>query len=192
MVRFFEPFFFEELPAKDVSAQQAYLTVAADTDVYQGLFGVDYGYEDAEGVSPTEREYIYATVNLLLANPVYLVGYIEQMGTGTNDVIDRCVELGLRKPEFHLDENFTVVMWRKEVIEKDNGGENVTLNGILNEKQKGVMDFITASPGVQAQVIIDQLAIPRDSLNIILKVLTDRDLIERRGSKKIGGYYIKK
>ena len=162
MVRFFEPFFFEELPAKDVSAQQAYLTVAADTDVYQGLFGVDYGYEDAEGVSPTEREYIYATVNLLLANPVYLVGYIEQMGTGTNDVIDRCVELGLRKPEFHLDENFTVVMWRKEVIEKDNGGENVTLNGILNEKQKGVMDFITASPGVQAQVIIDQLAIPRD------------------------------
>lgn len=44
---------------------------------------------------------------------MYLAGYIEQVGTGTNDVIDRCGELGLRKPEFHQDENFTVVMWRK-------------------------------------------------------------------------------
>jgi len=55
-----------------------------------------------------------------------------------------------------------------------------------------VLDFIAASPGVQAQIIIDQLAIPRDTLNKILKVLTDRELIERRGSKKTGGYYVKK
>ena len=33
MGRFFEPFLFEELPAKDVSAEQAYLTEVADTDV---------------------------------------------------------------------------------------------------------------------------------------------------------------
>ena len=44
----------------------------------------------------------------LLANPVYLAGYIEQVGTGTNDVIDRCVELGLRKPEFRQDEDVKV------------------------------------------------------------------------------------
>ena len=63
MGRFFEPFLFEELPAKDVSAQQAYLTEVKDTDVYLGIFGVDYGYEDAEGISPTEREYDCATAN---------------------------------------------------------------------------------------------------------------------------------
>ena len=63
MGRFFEPFLFEELPAKDVSAQQAYLTEVADTEVYLGLFGVEYGYEDIEGVSPTEREYDCATKN---------------------------------------------------------------------------------------------------------------------------------
>ena len=63
MGRFFEPFLFEELPAKDVSAQQAFLTEVAETDVYLGLFGVDYGYEDAEGISPTEREYDCATEN---------------------------------------------------------------------------------------------------------------------------------
>ena len=37
------------------------------------------------------------------------------MGTGTTDIIDRCVENGLRKPEFHQDEDFRTVLWRPEV-----------------------------------------------------------------------------
>lgn len=36
----------------------------------------------------------------VLANPVYLSGYIEQMGTGTTDIIDHCLEYGLRKPDW--------------------------------------------------------------------------------------------
>ena len=84
------------------------------------------------------------------------------------------------------------VIYSVEYKEGENGTLSGTLNGTLNERQNEVMDFIKASPGVQAQVIIDQLAIPRDTLNKILKVLTDRELIERRGSKKTGGYYIKK
>ncbi len=85
-------------------------------------------------------------------------------------------------------------------VEMGNGGLNGTLsgtlsgtlNGTLNERQKDVLDFITATPGVQAQAIIDKLLIPRDTLNKILKVLTDRGFIERCGSKKTGGYYVKK
>lgn len=50
-------------------------------------------------VEKLNGEHASLPVNPLLANPVYLAGYIEQVGTGTNDVIDRCVELGLRKPE---------------------------------------------------------------------------------------------
>lgn len=59
--RFFEPFIFEELPAVNLSAPEAYLTEAAQSDIYLGLYGRDYGYEDSEGVSPTEREYDTAT-----------------------------------------------------------------------------------------------------------------------------------
>lgn len=70
----------------------------------------------------------YSELRIIL---LYLAGYIEQVGTGTNDVIDRCVEIGLRKPEFRQDENFTVVMWRKEVDEKNNEGVNGELNGTL-------------------------------------------------------------
>ena len=59
--RFFMPFIFEELPAINSSAQEAYLTEAGQCDIYIGLFGERYGYEDKEGISPTEREYDVAT-----------------------------------------------------------------------------------------------------------------------------------
>jgi hypothetical protein len=44
------------MPASEVSAQKAYLTQAAECHIYLGIFGTQYGYEDAEGISPTERE----------------------------------------------------------------------------------------------------------------------------------------
>lgn len=59
--QFFVPFIFEDLPASEISAQKAYLSQAAACHIYLGIFGTQYGYEDAEGVSPTEREYDTAT-----------------------------------------------------------------------------------------------------------------------------------
>ena len=55
--RFFEVFLFERLPAKAQSAEHVYLEELEKCDVYLGLFGNDYGWEDANGVSPTHKEY---------------------------------------------------------------------------------------------------------------------------------------
>ena len=55
--KFFKPFIFEELPAINMSAQEAYLHEAEHCDIYLGIYGQQYGNEDAEGVSPTEREF---------------------------------------------------------------------------------------------------------------------------------------
>ena len=70
--RFFEPFLFEELPAQDKSAQMAYMTEASKSGIYMLLVGERYGYEDVEGVSPTEREYDAAT-----ANHAYRIAFIK-------------------------------------------------------------------------------------------------------------------
>jgi len=59
--KFFEPFIFEHMEAKDQPAQKVYLTQVEMSDIYIGLFGEKYGYEDFEGVSPTEKEYDLAT-----------------------------------------------------------------------------------------------------------------------------------
>jgi len=47
--RFFDPFIFEKLPALDQSPSEMYLEKVAHCDIYIGLIGRHYGYEDAEG-----------------------------------------------------------------------------------------------------------------------------------------------
>ena len=58
-----DAFLFEDLPARDQKADDAYLREVNTCDLYVGLFGNDYGYEDSEGLSPTEREFARATAN---------------------------------------------------------------------------------------------------------------------------------
>ena len=59
--RFFDVFVFEDLPAKDRRADNVYLREVGQCDLYIGLLGNEYGAEDADGVSPTEREFDLAT-----------------------------------------------------------------------------------------------------------------------------------
>jgi len=54
-------FIFEDLPATDRRADEVYLGEVERCEVYIGLFGHEYGSEDSEGISPTEREYDHAT-----------------------------------------------------------------------------------------------------------------------------------
>jgi predicted HTH transcriptional regulator len=56
-----EVFLFEELPAKDLRADQVYLDEVKRCDIYVGIFGYDYGNADKDGISPTEYEYDYAS-----------------------------------------------------------------------------------------------------------------------------------
>ena len=55
--RFYEVFLFEDVPAQNRRADELYPDEVARCDIYLGLFGCDYGHEDADGVSPTEREF---------------------------------------------------------------------------------------------------------------------------------------
>lgn len=59
--RFFDVFLFEDLPAQDRRADDVYLAEVDRCDVYIGLFGKEYGFEDTNGLSPTEQEFKEAT-----------------------------------------------------------------------------------------------------------------------------------
>ena len=59
--RFLDTFLFEDLPASDRKADDVYLEKVERCDVYLGVFGSEYGSEDADGLSPTEREFDVAT-----------------------------------------------------------------------------------------------------------------------------------
>ena len=51
--------------------------------------------------------------NPLLAHAMYLVAYVERMGTGTLDMIRRCSEAGLPEPEFAVAEGFVTTIRRR-------------------------------------------------------------------------------
>ena len=61
MRRFFDVFLFEDVPALDRRPDSLYLDEVEQSDLYVGLFGNDYGSEDVDGISPTEREFDQAT-----------------------------------------------------------------------------------------------------------------------------------
>ena len=215
---FFDVFLFEDVPASDRRPDALYLDEVEQSDLYVGLFGNDYGTEDEDGISPTEREFDQATAsgihrlifvkgtdnsirdqavdfvlskialsvgtraestqapvsyeipkevvteaivnavahrdytdnasiqvmlfsdrlevlnpgrlpptltleqlrdthqsvpyNRLLARSLYLNRYIEEMGTGTLDMIRRCRDASLPEPEFTDTSGFKTTIWR--------------------------------------------------------------------------------
>jgi len=60
--QFFEVFLFEDVPAADRRADSVYLFEVDRCGIYVGLFGNEYGFADAAGLSPTEREFDRATL----------------------------------------------------------------------------------------------------------------------------------
>lgn len=60
--------------------------------------------------------------NPLLAHAMYLVEYIEKMGTGTLDMIRRCAAAGLAEPEFAVMDGFVATI-RRPVEASFSGGQ---------------------------------------------------------------------
>lgn len=72
--RVFDSFVFEEdVVACDRRTDELYIDELKKCDIYIGLIGNEYGYEDAEGVSPTEREFDEAT-RLGLKRLIFVIG----------------------------------------------------------------------------------------------------------------------
>jgi len=79
--------------------------------------------------------------NPLIANPLYLTGYAERLGTGTADIIKQCLDIGLKPPSFSQTQHFRITFWRNVDTLNENSitlNENsITLNEnsiTLNEK----------------------------------------------------------
>lgn len=112
--------------------------------------------------------------NPLLAHPVYLAGYIEQIGTGTTDVIDRCVAQGLARPMFVQDDDFLLTLYRRtpqdttQVTAQDNS---------LNNSE---IDYSTAQVTAQVKVEVTAQVIR------LLRILGDREMNKAELMKVLG------
>lgn len=73
---------------------------------------------------------------------MFWTGYIEKVGTGTEDIVNLCKEKGLKTPEYHQEEDFRVVIWRKAKREskgKSKGESKGESKGRTKDKIKRAM-----------------------------------------------------
>ena len=139
--------------------------------------------------------------NPLIANPLFLTGDIERVGTGISDMIDKCIAMGLRKPVFTQDEGFKVTLWRHIETESDIGeqiGEQIggqisgqiggQINDTLTDRQKEILDILDNNPRITRSQLSQKLQINKSAIYKHLDKLKTKGLIERIGPDK-GGYW---
>lgn len=66
---------------------------------------------------------------------------------------------------------------------------NGQLNGQLNEGQQETLNYIIQHQGCNTTIIAKELGKPFRTVDKHVRVLLSLSIIERRGSKKTGGYY---
>ena len=76
-----------------------------------------------------------------------------------------------------------------EAVQPEANVCDICVTSELSAVQQTVLDAIKSYPGRNVPTLSDETDIPAKSIERHVKVLTERGLIEHRGSKKTGGYH---
>ena len=111
---------------------------------------------------------------------------VEKIGSGIPRMCQLMKDAGLPAPIFDTKGFFTVT-FMKPVKEKQVG----TINGTIKEREKQIVSLLELHEGLSAVAIAAQLNVGLRTLMRSIKTLSDNGVIEYRGAKKTGGYFIK-
>ena len=131
--------------------------------------------------------------NKTVAEIFFKAGFIEAWGRGISKIITGFKRAKLPIPDFEAKMGGIVVTVYRKTRGNDglNNGLNDGLNDGLNERQKKVLKEIKSTPGIKGKELSEHLNIPIDTIDRYIKLFTSKNLVERKGSKKTGGYYVK-
>ena len=124
--------------------------------------------------------------NPLIANTLYLSKDIEKWGSGIKRIYDECKGAGIKVVFEKESTGFKVIFYRPVGFVA--GG----LNEGLNEGLKSLLKVIDENPGIKAKdtsLLLNNR--PLKTIERQITILVEKSLIERKGSKKTGGYFIK-
>ena len=121
--------------------------------------------------------------NPLLADPMYLSGYIEKVGTGTEDIIRKCREYGLRTPEFYQEEDFRVVIWRTAEFRSDPKAIQSDPKAIQSDPNKveALIRLVKVNPSISRAELAKQLGLSERQVRKIIDCLRAEGRLVRRG-----------
>ncbi len=156
--------------------------------------------------------------NRSIARIFFLIGFIENWGTGFPRIVEACRANGNPMPEFEEKAGaFVITFYKRRINEGISEGINEGLNEGLNEGINeglneginegineringglnggingginGLYDYITDHPGQRIIEMSMELNIPEKTLERWIRSLKEQGKIIFRGSKKTGGYF---
>lgn len=129
--------------------------------------------------------------NPLLAEPMYLSGLIEKMGTGTEDIIRECTAYGLSLPEFHQEFDFRTIIWRKK-REDDTKDDTKDDANELTERQRYIVELISSNDTITIEEMIQKTKKSSITIKRDLATLQQKGYIIRKGGRKEGQWIVMK
>jgi ATP-dependent DNA helicase RecG len=124
--------------------------------------------------------------NPLIAKQFFLIKYIEEVGTGTNKIIEWCKEWGLPEPEFEFTGSSIIVTFRKHALTKD------YLSSLgLNERQKKAIEYIEKYNRITNKEYQELNNVSNKTAYQDLFNLLKRQMIEKVGAGKYVYYVLR-
>ena len=138
---------------------------------------------------------------------MYWNGYIEKVGTGTEDIITKCHDYGLQTPEFHQEEDFRVVIWRNKSetdpnviqidpndvrsdVRNDVRSDVRNVESTIGKEESVILNMMRSNPSVTAMLISQELKLSLRSIQRYMTSLREKGLIRREGSTKRGKWIV--
>jgi len=129
------------------------------------------------------KEHLSVPVNPFLARPFYLVGYINQLGYGTQNVVKWCRKAGLPDPKFDPGENrFRVTIWRNRLSDDRIKALD------LNERQVKAVQFLKSDLHVTNGEYQKLTGVSRATAKRDLDELVKLGLLELEGAGRSARY----
>jgi len=124
--------------------------------------------------------------NPLIAEPPYLVRYIEKAGSGTRDMIERCNNAGLPPPDFEERAGqFVTTLWRDLLT-------NEVMKGLdLSERQLRAVIYIKTHGRITSAEYQRLADVSRQTATRDLDELVQKSVASRCGAKR-GSHYVLK
>ena len=147
---------------------------------------------DGITVESLMKEHASRPRNKNIAAVFYRAGFIESWGRGIKKICKAFTEAGLPPPKFDEISNGTRITIERTAAKNIVQGRNVgALNDPLNDPLKAeVLRLIGACPGVNRTRLALKTGRNVEAVKRAIAALVAMKRIERRGSKKTGGYYI--
>jgi ATP-dependent DNA helicase RecG len=133
-------------------------------------------------VDDLKREHKSVLRNPLIAKCFFLIKFIERWGTGTNRIINSCLDHGLPEPLFEERSGGLVVTLRKYRITED-------ILKALSERQRRIVEYLREHGRINRKECMDLLNTSKDTAYRELTELKRKGITKRVGKGK-NIYYI--